>query len=213
MERLKNRQSTTLSGGQELEDRRPFQTPNKTVVLYHVFASCLSVGHSPGHLPTPDICPSLKRGVEHLPLPGKEEADICPSIKKEWGRDICLSLKQEGYIAVCYRRNLTKYKKRLTNHTILALNPKTQILAWLEFGLRPNTEVHKTAQTRTWLTFDSFIFFQHFKIIMKMLSAIILGRGKCPPTLFQGGANVPLSFQGGANVRGQMSGVGNVRSS
>ena len=36
-------------------------------------------------------------------------------------------------------KELKKYKKWLTNHTILALNHKTQILAWLEFGLRPNT--------------------------------------------------------------------------
>ena len=31
--------------------------------------------------------------------------------------------------------NPTKYIKRLTNHTLLALIPKTQILAGLEFGL------------------------------------------------------------------------------
>ena len=31
-----------------------------------------------------------------------------------------------------------KIEKRLTNDTLFALNPKTQILAWSEFVLRPN---------------------------------------------------------------------------
>ena len=32
---------------------------------------------------------------------------------------------------------------KTTNHTLLALNPKAQILVLLEFLLRPNTSVHK----------------------------------------------------------------------
>ena len=52
-------------------------------------------GHLPQDIcPPPDICPSIKWGVGHLPLSGNRGANICLSLKK-WA-DICPSRKIVG---------------------------------------------------------------------------------------------------------------------
>ena len=88
----------------------------------------------------------------HLPLPEKRVGGHLPLYKTIGVYHDFLSPEPK------------RYKKRLTNHTLLSLNPKTQILARLEFGLWPNTQVHKLTQTRTWFNSDSFISFPMMKV-------------------------------------------------
>ena len=90
---------------------------------------------------SPDISPG------HLPF-RKTKCTIFASPWKWMDRHLTLPEKRVGgYLPLHNTRRVCRdflsperkrYKKRLINHTLLALNPKTQILARLEFGLWPN---------------------------------------------------------------------------